>query len=828
MLRVVSLRNARSIRAHIQFVALTAILAASHPVSWRTFGQETAQQKKPAVSTSSGNGPQRPRKVVVPRRDPADQPFRLAPMAESSRSIAIALATNLYLAFDTQLLRTHTAWLGPSLNLFGTPYTGSKTPFLCTLEGKTLWTMPPFCPWTATAPSTNLAHALPQGTKFKAVSTLGGAVTLVYEVGLPDGNTASVRETGRAYRDNERTGIVRRFEMGPASADLWFLAHAELHASARIERDSSAPLIQRTNDVLIAWVRSSAATTWETFDGLESYEESFNAEANGESLVRTRTVSGRLARAWLRIPAHDAPVAVEILSAEHRDRDDARKFAQPFLAERPTPPGMRPPIAEAGSSTAMPPRVVPGDKTAAFPDGGDSFYRIERFPLPKEINLQVTGMDWLSRDELAVSTWTGEIYIVERATGPTSAARYRRFARGLNEPLGMKAVRNSLYVVQKPELTRITDTDGNGEADMFETVNADWGYTGNYHAFAFGPMIDSQNNFYALLCGQRGRWDVPFVGWCLKISPDGKNLEGFCRGLRAPNGFGSYGPDGDLFMADNQGNWVGACKLNHLQRGRFYGYPSGTPAPQSEYQQPKSFAPPAIWFPRRWSPSTSGFVTIEDDRFGPFQGQMLVGDFQNAVVMRVFLEKVNGEWQGAVWPFARGFLSGVNRLAMGPDGKLYVGGLKNAAWAAIAPRESSLERVRFTGKIPFEIKEARATSSGMDLIFTQTVDPVTAGNADNYDVRQFTYLYHEPYGSPEIDHEGKKDSSTPISMKKAEVSADRLSTRLVLDGWKSGYVTWVRCLDIQNSNGQPLWHDSFYYTLNQVPARQGERATRSD
>ena len=63
------------------------------------------------------------------------------------------------------------------------------------------------------------------------------------------------------------------------------------------------------------------------------------------------------------------------------------------------------------------------------------FYRIEHFPLPKEINLMVTGMDWISNDELAVCTWAGEIYIVE-TTGPVESARYRRFARGLNEPLG--------------------------------------------------------------------------------------------------------------------------------------------------------------------------------------------------------------------------------------------------------------------------------------------------------------------------------------------------------------------------------------------------------
>src|SRR5439155_15647487 len=65
------------------------------------------------------------------KRDLPGQPFRRAPMAESSRSIVIPLATDLHLAFDAQLLLTHTVLSGPGLNLRGPPYTGAKSPFLC-------------------------------------------------------------------------------------------------------------------------------------------------------------------------------------------------------------------------------------------------------------------------------------------------------------------------------------------------------------------------------------------------------------------------------------------------------------------------------------------------------------------------------------------------------------------------------------------------------------------------------------------------------------------------------------------------------------------------
>src|SRR5213592_4819978 len=195
---------------------------------------------------------------------------------------------------------------------------------------------------------------------------------------------------------------------------------------------------------------------------------------------------------------------------------------------------------------------------------------------------------------------------------------------------------------------------------------------------------------------------------------------------------------------------------------------------------------------------------------------MLVGDFQNGLVMRVALERVNGEWQGAVWPFVKGFLGAVNRLSMGPDGKLYVGGCKRA-WSTAAPMDYSLERVSFTGATPFEVKEVHARRDGLELTFSKPVDPVAAGDMENYAVSQFTYKYSGSYGSPEIDHLGKENSSTPINVAAARVAADRLKVTLSLNDLRAGYVTAVRMADVTSSAGESLWHDTFYYSLIRIP-----------
>ena len=60
--------------------------------------QEPAGGSAAAIRPANGES----QTAATPFRDP-DQPFRLAPMSEAGRSIAIPLATNLHLAFDSQL-----------------------------------------------------------------------------------------------------------------------------------------------------------------------------------------------------------------------------------------------------------------------------------------------------------------------------------------------------------------------------------------------------------------------------------------------------------------------------------------------------------------------------------------------------------------------------------------------------------------------------------------------------------------------------------------------------------------------------------------------------
>ena len=739
---------------------------------------------------------------------------RFVSLEEAPRSIYVPVTTNLHLNFDTERLRTHLIWSGAGLQLNGTPHTGSKTPFLSRPLGQVLARALLAGWWTGDempVADTGLGAA----GKFIAWQHAGSRVSFTYQVGA-GADAVEINESPFELPGFER-GLGRRFRVGPARSSLWLAPLSEFTTAVNVRQiDRSTFALQDGDGWLVCAVNSVTAGPVVRF--VVSPEEltfQFEHESKDESQATLSKPGGRLARLLISLPPHNEARVLDVFVAR--------------MSELPSDPtSLLPRMAAAFEASlarpveATPARTISSRDLPVAPPRGDVHYRIEELPLPSGVALQVTGIDWLADGLLAVSTWQGDVWLVGGSDAAPGQARFRRFAAGLNEPLGVMVVDGELVVAQKPELTRIRDMDHDGVGDRYETLSAAWPFTGNYHAFTFGPALDGDGSFLVAFSGQRARWDVTYAGWLTRISADGAKLDPIAGGLRAPNGIGIYGPAHDLFVTDNQGNWIGACKLNHIRAGRTYGFPVAQPGTRDQWDHPSAdFDPPAIWFPRKLAPSAAGLATIPDRGFGPFGGQLVVADFQNATVLRVALEKVNGRWQGAVFPFLTGFGSGANRLLFDPQGRLFVGGVKNKAWPSAGPREQSLDRVTFAGKAPFEIQTVHALVNGFELKFTEPVNRAQAGDPENYYVSQFTYRHHAEYGSAEFDHEGRAASATTIKVTGAVVDADGLRVRLKLAGWKSGYVTRVVSSGLENFTGTTLRSDEFYYTLNEIPVDAG-------
>ena len=483
----------------------------------------------------------------------------------------------------------------------------------------------------------------------------------------------------------------------------------------------------------------------------------------------------------------------------------------------------------------------PANKTS-IPGGREAeHYRLMTIPLPNDCVLEVGGLGFRPDGQLLACTRRGEIWRLENVLAEDpQQIRFHRFATGLHEALGLWVESNQVvYVVQRPELTRIRDTNGDGTADEYIPVCDQWGVSGDYHEFAFGPARDKEGNFYITLnvgFGGGHQAKVPWRGWCVKVTPQGQ-LEPVACGLRSPNGI-NMSPDGELFYCDNQGEWVATNKMHHIRPGRFFGHQASLrwvkDSPFAGILPEKAPSgmrydgvdgtgrwtgrypphdPPAIWFPYgRMGQSVSEPVwDTTGGRFGPFAGQCFVGDQTRAMVMRVALEQVNGVYQGACFPFRSGLQCGVNRLCFAPDGSLLIG-QTNRGWGSLGGKPYGLQRLVYTGQEPFEIHHITLTPQGFDLVFTQPLDPASLASPQarsSVTVSSFTYIYHSNYGCPEIDTRAEKVG--PLTL-----SPDRRTLTVPVEGLRKGRVYEIRLEGIRNERGETVLHPEAYYTLNEL------------
>lgn len=302
-------------------------------------------------------------------------------------------------------------------------------------------------------------------------------------------------------------------------------------------------------------------------------------------------------------------------------------------------------------------------------------------------------------------------------------------------------------------------------------------------------------------------------------------------GLRSPAGYG-FNPEGDIFYTENQGDWVGSGRITHLEKGDFAGNAeglkwSGLPGSPVKLKpedipstgrplydianEVKGLKPPAIWLPHGiFGISTSGFVyDSTKGKFGPFENQLLVGDQGQSKIMRVALEKVKGQYQGVVFGFREGFSSGILRLTWGNDGSLFAG-MTSRGWSSTGQQLYSIQRLAWTGKIPFEMKTVRAMPDGFEIEYTMPVDTALASNPNSYKVTGFNYKYHSTYGSPVIN-------AKQCPVRGVVLSKDGLKARLVVDSLRLGYIHEIVAENIKAANGKPLLHHTGYYTLNAIP-----------
>jgi hypothetical protein len=463
------------------------------------------------------------------------------------------------------------------------------------------------------------------------------------------------------------------------------------------------------------------------------------------------------------------------------------------------------------------------------------YYDVEDIALPPGTS-NVDGVAVMPDGRIVVCFQAGQVYFLNPKT-----KEWKLFAEGLHWPLGVLPLSNTeVLVMQTPELTLLADRDGDGKAEVFKTVSDYFGMSGNYAEFQAGPVRDAQGNlFYTLGTGSNqgmpltnevrgfysteGAWGrmtspVPYRGWVMKVTPNGKTIP-WAVGMREANGIG-LDPRGRLFAIDNQGDWVGSSALYHVEPGKFYGHvpplvwredfqggKQPLDLPVAELDKLRTRAAVVFPYGDMSNSPTQPLWDTTGGKFGPFSGQMFIGEMNYRRIMRVMLEDVDGQVQGAVVPFfdSPRLRLGNVRLAFDGKGALWVGQTFHMGWTG----QSGFQRIRWKGVVPLEVSAMHVTEDGFELTFTRPVNPETAAKPESYEMRTYFYNYHERYGSQKYDLHDVKINS-------AVVSTDRRKVTLHLDNLEAWRIYDTKFKNIVTDDGHELLNPWVVYNLNHL------------
>jgi len=467
---------------------------------------------------------------------------------------------------------------------------------------------------------------------------------------------------------------------------------------------------------------------------------------------------------------------------------------------------------------------VNGQEPFYTPDG----YTIETLATPKNMPFGITGLDISQQNDIYVATRLGEVWILENRFAEPGKEQWRRFAEGLTEPTGLLLDDNgSILVAHKPELTRLVDTNKDGVADEFSNLANQWEFHDNYHEYNYGPVKDKDGSYYGVLNLGHGNpkafslgamnSEGGYRGWAYKVSASGE-FTPFASGFRSPAGIG-MSPQNELFITDNQGDWVPTSKLHLVEQNKFYGHPVSlrddpryditslrkmTPDDFAEFMQP-----PVLWIPHIEVANSPGNPEwdISQGKFGPFAGQMFIGDYTQSSLFRAIIEKVNGQYQGAVINFMNGFQSGNIRIKFDHKGQLWVG-QTSRGWGTKGEKPHGLQRVVWDGEtLPFELHDIKITKHGFDLRFTEPLKSGSVQN-DSLSAEQWHYLYSSNYGSDKMD-------LITVKIKALQLSEDNKTLKLTMP-LSAGQVVAIDFSGIESVSGRKPSVSKVYYTVNQV------------
>jgi len=590
------------------------------------------------------------------------------------------------------------------------------------------------------------------------------------------------------------------------------------------EKSGDVPLLTRTLNIVAAGPGASVVLADGVDGATATVENGVGTVANNALDADSRVVvtivgapegaqiQAHGARLFLKLPKLDADTKFKIVYARGASAEVAK-------------------LAEAAKKAAAPenlaqyktggpahwPEVV---KTQGTLGADDQPYTVDTLTLPFENPykawMRPAGLEFFKDGKrAAISTWSGDVWVVSGIDGKLENLQWKRVATGLFQALGLTLVNDEIYVLGRDQITHLHDLNGDGEADWYESFNNDVQVTPGFHEFTFDLQTDPQGNFYfskggPVNPGGRGWGPLSDHNGCLfKVSKDGQKFEVVATGIRAPNGLG-IGPKGEITVGDNQGTWVPACYVHLVKQGDFIGV-----ADLAHHDTtPTDYGRHICFLPMDTDNSGGGQTWVTSDKWGPLKGSLLHTSYGKGTLIGMLMENVGDTVQGGGWKFPLKFDSGIMRPRFNPtDGQLYVVGLKG--WQTAGAKDGAFQRVRYTGKTVTVPNKLNVTSKGIRIGFTNALDTASASDAQNYAVEQWNYHWTSDYGSPDFKvSEPAQKGHDPVTVKSVRVEPGKNEVFLEIDGLQPVMQMSIK-MNIKAADGSAV-PDRIVNTINTV------------
>jgi mono/diheme cytochrome c family protein len=716
----------------------------------------------------------------------------------ATRGLVLFLGNDSYAAFDPDLLRMAIGWQGEFMELTTMAQVsyreaGNKDNQIPRVLGSPVFTTGIYPGWLRGSteirdprtPGPNPADVgrgpLPvEYGRWNGIYVVGEHAVLSYGVG-----GSEIREQPGSVAAGGEVGISRTFRIDRTPEPLALIVAELGEGRAAAIEGAVARVPQPGDSVLVA--------------GLAGAPRGVRLEvAEGRYLV-VRVPAG-LERAMFRV--------VVWRGAESKAAAAGELLAQPVRMAR----------FERGGRARWPQAVTTRGELST----DTAAYVVDRIglPFPNRWRRDVRVADlafFADGRRAAVVTFDGDVWIVGGLGGDLRRLRWRRFASGLYEPLGVEVVGDRIYTHSRDGITRLRDLNGDGEADFYESFSNLVVQSIESREFPLGFAARPGGGF---LLGRGGALDMgprtaqPILpgfragsrhsGSILEVSADGRSLTTYASGLREP--FVAVHPERGLVTAsDQEGNYVPATPVFLVPRGGYHGVPATAHRAEIPVE-----TPPAVWIPHAVDPSAAGQAWVTDERMG-FGGEALIHlSYGRPGAFRVYFDTTAATVQGAVVPLPATFEAPLLNGAFNRrDGHLYLAGFQ--IWGSRATEPTVLARVRYTGRPSPLPRSVRSAAQGVLVRFAAPLDSASATDPSRVRVQRWNYRRTPAYGSGHFRLDGSPGQET-LPVAAAHLSTDRQTLLLVIPDMRP-VMQMELGYDIRSADGRRL-ADTLYLTVH--------------